>query len=214
MDERTDIQVVGMSELAKRMDALLTSNPAMEKEVKKIIRTALLEVVRLLQNDASSGLQMKSDPRSAYKAIRMAVYRQILGGNVNILRGRRSNGGGGSGIYANRTLSPGQRGGNRRSRSPRTEALDGYMGEERGFILRFLNAGAYDRKIKDFVVNDKRKRNEWNKNPNTGNRGSIEARNWFGPQSTDRMQNAAEKIAQGIDALIRDIMEEGHTIQG
>ena len=137
-------KVVGLDAQMKQLDALLTKDPGMEKAVKGIIREALKMVRRKLSGGASAGLRMKNDPRQAYKAIKMAVYRRILGGNVSILQKRKA------GAKHDMWLPSGHvgRGGNRRKRSQRTIDLQSYYGEDRGFILRFLNQGTQERAIK------------------------------------------------------------------
>jgi hypothetical protein len=155
-----------------------------------------------LRKDAASGLEMDSDPRHAYKAIRFAVYKKIFGGQVNILNSRRA--GAPTGYKPPRTLTPGQRGGNRRKRNSRD--LDKYEGVDRGFILRWLNNGmtkTNPRAIK-FTENDRRKVDKWNKHPNTGNRGAIAPRNWFRGASLQELQKVAGEMEALIDKIIKD----------
>ena len=84
------IETEGFAQFVKKIEALQTEDPSMKKHLQKIIRTMLMGVRANLMKDAKSGLQMDSDPRSAYKAIRTAVYRRILGGQVNILQKRKA----------------------------------------------------------------------------------------------------------------------------
>ena len=71
-------------------------------------------------------------------------------------------------------------------RSRRTEDLLTYQGSERGFILRFLNAGTNGRESR------------------IGNRGSIAPRNFFAASSHTAMQKAAEQL----DTLIQDLIKK------
>jgi len=192
-------KIDGLVEQQKELEALMMTNPAMEKKVQGLIRKVLGEVRRAMSNEAKNA--MKSDPRQAYKAVKSAVYRQILGGNVSILNKKKR--GAFSAYEPPRKLTPGQRGGNRVKRSQRTEDLVHYAGADRGFILRFLNAGTGNRNIKHFNYDEKRKVDKWNKRPNTGFRGSIAARNWFGNRSQKEMENAADHLTQLIDELIK-----------
>ena len=202
-------EVEGFVEQRKELDRLLMSNPAMEKKVQGLIRKAL-SAARHDFAKAASG-KMKSDPRAAYKAIRSIVYKRILGGNINILNKKRASGGGGS-YTPTRTLRTGQRGGNRRLRSGRTMKLESYYGSDRGFILRFLNQGTQDRVI-NFMPNNNRENvhrgsqggnlKKYGKTINTGYRGHISARNWFGSSSQHIMTAAAESLTWMIDDLIK-----------
>ena len=180
------IEITGIDERIKQMQQLSTTNPLMRNRIQEVIKKVLAQVRKNLQKDAKSGLNMDSDPRKAYKAVRMAVYRRILGGNVNILQSRRAK----QGNYYEppRTLKAGQRGGNRIKQSDRTKQLMTYEGADRGFILRFLNAGTNDRTTR------------------YGNRGNIESRNWFGNRSQQEMENAAANIDKMIDDIITGIM--------
>lgn len=202
-------EVEGFVEQRKELDRLLMSNPAMEKKVQGLIRKVLAAVKKSLGQAARD--KMNSDPRHAYKAIRTAVYKRILGGNVNILNKRRASSAGGS-YTPTRTLRSGQRGGNRKERSERTYRLESYEGSDRGFILRFLNAGTNDRYI-NFFPDSRREHvhrgsqggnmKKYGKTINTGRRGRIAARNWFGSRSQQEMEAAANNLEKFIDALIQ-----------
>ena len=211
MADNGTIEVTGLEERIKKMGELSTKNPEMRKRINEVIRQTLAQVRKSLQGDARSGLDMKSDPRNAYKAVRMAVYRRLFGGQVNILQSRKAHGGR---IYEP-PRHPSRRGGNRRTRSGRTEQLMSYQGADRGFILRFLNAGTGERKI---VFNQDENRSKVNrgsrggniekygKTTNTGTRGAISARNWFGPRSQAEMERAAQNLDKMIDDIITGVM--------
>ena len=55
-----------------------------------------------------------------------------------------------------------------------------------------------------FTEDSRRKVDKWNKHPNTGNRGAISARNWFGSASQRELNQAAEKLQAIIDRIIND----------
>lgn len=209
----SSFDVDGLVQQRKELDQLLMKNPAMEKKMQKIIRTVLGKVRRALASDAKNA--MKSDPRQAYKAVRTAVYRRILGGQVNILNKKKA---GAPGSYVpTKTLKSGQRGGNRRVRSPRTRALQGYQGSDRGFILRFLNSGTSDRYI-NFLPDSSREHvhrgsqggnvKKYGRTINTGRRGNIASRNWFGQRSHVEMENAAANLERMIDDLIKESIKQ------
>ena len=184
MADNGTIEVTGLDERIKKMGELSTKNPEMRKRINEVIRQTLAKVRKSLQSDARSGLDMQSDPRNAYKAVRMAVYRRLFGGQVNILQSRKAHGGR---LY-DPPRNPSHRGGNRRTRSGRTEQVMSYQGAERGFILRFLNAGTGERTSR------------------YGKRGSIAARNWFGPRSQAEMERAAQNLDKMIDDIITGVM--------
>lgn len=186
MADKGTIEITGLDERIKKIGSLSTKNPVMRQRINEVIRQTITQVRKRLSSEAQSGLQMQSDPRKAYKAIRSAVYRRIFGGQVNILNSRKAHG---MHLYEPpRTLTAGQRGGNRTKRSQRTTELMSYQGADRGFILRFLNAGTTER-ISRY-----------------GNRGSISARNWFGPRSQQELERAASQLDKMIDDIVNGIM--------
>lgn len=209
-------EVEGFVEQKKELDRLLMSNPAMEKKMQGIIRKVLSAVRKNMSKEAL--VAMKEDPRKASKAVRTMVYKRILGGNVNILNKRRASGGGGS-YTPQRTLLAGQRGGNRRPRSARTIALESYYGKDRGFILRFMNSGTPgNRNLQNFRVDPAREHvhrgsqggnlQKYGKTINTGYRGHIAPRNWFGNRSHQEMESAAENLSRFIDKLIQQELKQ------
>ena len=69
--------------------------------------------------------------------------------------------------------------------------IDSYHGVDRGFILRFLNAGTVERESR------------------YGKRGSLRPRNWFGVSSAYQMDAAADEVAQEIENMLQ---QEFHQI--
>lgn len=178
------ITIDGIDELNRKLEQMKTQGTGFEKRLREAIRKIMGEARANLQKDAASGLQMQSDPRHAYKAVRYAVYKRIFGGQVNILQSRRA--GNRTSYEPERKIREGQRGGNRMMRSRRTENLMSYEGKDRGFILRFLNQGTTQRTSYG------------------GNRGSIAARRWFGSASQRQLEASAAKLQQIIDKVINE----------
>ncbi len=202
------VETEGFAALQKKLEELQTKDPGMRKAIQDVIRTVLKEVRRAVSNSAKSGLGMDSDPRKAYKAVRSAVYKRILGGQVNILARRKA---GKPGNYQKPKKGLPKRGGNRWGRSDRTKQLEGYEGMDRGFVLRFLNAGTADRGIWSYSDKNGMRHalgSASSMNIKTraysGNRGSIMARNWFGDRSQKELENASDKLQRLIDEVIME----------
>ena len=170
------------------LEAMLVSNPDTAAAMRKLI-SAEVSKARAAVAQAASGA-LKNDPREAWKAVRRSVYKSILGGQVNILN-QKGAASGSNGYRPARKLdsNPHQRGGNRRKRSAETDRIDGYVGKDRGFILRFVNSGTAERQTR------------------YGRRGSITARNWFPNIGQRELEAAAERLAVEIDRELVRIME-------
>ena len=170
------------------LEAMLVSNPDTAAAMRKLI-SAEVSKARAAVAQAASGA-LKNDPREAWKAVRRSVYKSILGGQVNILN-QKGAASGSNGYRPARKLdsNPHQRGGNRRKRSANTDRIDGYVGKDRGFILRFVNSGTAERQTR------------------YGRRGSITARNWFPNIGQRELEAAAERLAVAIDRELVRIME-------
>ena len=181
--------------------AAMSTDPKMRKVIQQHIREALFAARR----EVMEAFHAESDPRESRRAIRTTVYEKVLGGNINILTGKTAHGGGS--YEPPRTLTPGQRGGNRRKRSERTKQIMGYGPLDRGFILRFVNSGTKTRVI-GFRNTVKANRSAYEKRvtrisrgekSHTGNRGAIAARNWFMQSAESALGNAAQTIADLIE---------------
>jgi hypothetical protein len=146
------------------------------------------------------------DPRQSLRAIRNSVYEKVLGGQINIKRSRKEHGGGNS-YTPPRTLTPGQRGGNRRPRSERTEQINRGSPLDRGWILNILDKGTKTRVI-GFRNTQKGNRDRYGarvtrihrgETSHTGNRGAIAPRNWFRPAAERALQMAMQRISEMIE---------------
>ena len=208
MADSGTIEIKGLDERIKQLGEASTKNPMMRKRINEVIRAMILQVRKSLQGQAQSGLDMKSDPRKAYKAIKMAVYRKIFGGNVSILSPRRA---GTMHFYApprRGTKDPFGRGGNRMKRSSRTTDMMSYQGGDRWMVLQWLNNGTRDR----FSGSGRNGKTEAQYNAflertgGRGKRGNITARNWFGPRSYQELQAAAANIDAIIDDIVQGIL--------
>lgn len=198
MADSSTIVISDLKEFEKKLEQLKTDSPGFEKRLRGVIRKVMGRARANLRNSAAKGLNMRSDPRHAYKAVRYAVYKRIFGGQLNLFSSRRA--GAETGYQAPRKGSAG-RGGNRRPRVSRN--LDKYEGVDRGFILRWLNSGTNPRAIR-FVESDRRRVDKWNRHPNTGNRSHIQARHWFEGASQRELQDVAGWMQDLIDKIIKE----------
>lgn len=180
------VTTIGLGALVRKFERLKTSDPELARMLTAEIKKMLREVRNELSRDAQTGLQMNSDPRQAYRAIRHSVYRRIFGGNVNLLNGKRRGG--------NVGLSNGKR---------------EYFGAERGYVLRFLNQGTRDRYVgrRNNKANQKWYDEQVASGDRRGFRGHIEPRNWFSNASQAAMERAAEKLDTYIENVIKKLMD-------
>ena len=173
------------------LESMLVSNPDTAANIRKLITQEIAKARAAISQSAKGA--MASDPRQAYKAVRRSVYKSILGGQVNIFNPRGGASSSGSSFVKARKLDnhPHQRGGNRRKRSARTDQVDGYVGKDRGFILRFVNSGI-----------SKPRQTRY------GNRGVIPARNWLPTSGQRELEAAAERLSALIDKELVKMMSE------
>ena len=176
------ITVTGIEQYQEALQKMQTDNPATKRAFQAIIRRAIGEARKNVIKDARDVLE--NDPRHAYKAVRNSVYKQIFGGQINILSSRHR-GAATKWVKPKKDRPENARGGNRRKRSQRTMQLDSYEGVDRGFILRFQNAGTVERETR------------------YGNRGSLAPRHWFGISSAFQMDAAASRVAEEIENLLQ-----------
>lgn len=181
------IIVTGIERYQEALAKMQTDNPRTRKELQRIIRNAIGEARKNVIKDAKDVLE--NDPRHAYKAVRNSVYKQILGGQINILSSRHR-GAATKWTKPKKDRPENARGGNRRKRSQRTMQIDSYEGVDRGFILRFQNAGTVERETR------------------YGNRGSLTARHWFGISSAFQMDAAASRVAEEIEKLLQQEFQQ------
>ena len=194
-------------EQQKVLEAALSTNPKTQKALQKLIRKALLQARASMVNYVKTKLD-NGDPRGAARAIRTSVYRKILGGNINILDPKKAHGT--NSYEPTRTLRPGQRGGNRRPRSTRTDKVMHYAGEDRGFILRFVDSGTKQRAIERLMEFKKAgggSKFKWVQDASQyGNRGSISALGFFRSGAEPRLQYAVEYLADLIDEELEKML--------
>lgn len=169
----------------QQLEKILISSPEMEKKMRAIVRTVIQEARAAVMSSAKTEVH---STKAAWMAVRSAVYKRVMGGNVNILSGRSA--GGKRAPLPQNPDRTGKRGGNRMERSRRTEDLLTYYGKDRGFVLRFMNDGTTQRTSR------------------YGNRGSLAARNWFGPRSRSAFDRASESLAQRIDELVTETFNQ------
>ena len=184
------------------LERLLTTDPTMEQYMRTAVSYVLEQARKDVTNDISG--KLKSDPRQAARAVRSSLYKRILGGQVNILRKKRAG-------------SPGSVPPTTRGRLAETERYMGYQGSDRGFILRFLNAGTEERVTKHMNEHPIRRGNisdrpemYWKakgkpfKTSTIGSRGAIAGRNFFGPASTSAMNEAAVLLTKEFERIIAE----------
>ena len=186
---------------ADNLKAAMSTDPKMRKVIQQHIREALFEARKQVMSDFPAD---NGDPRQSAKAIRTSVYEKVMGGNINILTGKKAHG---SVNYQPTRKGTNGRGGNRRPRSERTKQIQSYGPLDRGFILRFVNSGTKTRVIgfRNTVKGNRARyeaavtRIHRGEKLRTGNRGAIAARNWFTTSAESALGNAAQMISDLIE---------------
>ena len=176
------------------LERLLTTDPTMEQ----YMRTAIAYVLEQARKDTMSEIasSIHNDPRHAARAVRRSLYKQILGGQINILQKKKA---GKTGSVPAST----------RGRLASTTRYLGYTGSDRGFILRFLNAGTAERTAAHMnghgIMRTSRTGRRLYKTSTIGGRGSIAGRNFFGPASLTAMNDAAMLLSKELERIIQEI---------
>ena len=167
------------------LEQALSTNPKTQKALQKLIQQVIKEARDQVVNSTHFD---NGDPRGARHSIRRTVYKKILGANINIYNSRKAHNV--TSYEPPRTLRPGQRGGNRRPRSAKTDRMMHYGPADRGMVLRWVNSGTNGRSTR------------------FGNRGSIVARNWFSQKGQAALQQAADNLANLIDTELMNILNK------
>lgn len=179
------VEVRGLVENANMFDHLLTTDKKFYDSTRSFIRSVLKDARKKVSRDIQTFIE--NDPRKAARAVKFAVYKTLFGGNLSILSKRKA--GVKYELVRQRKLdeNPHQRGGNRRPRSQRTQQLETYYGADRGFVLRFLNAGTDTRETR------------------FGTRGAIRPTGLFEHTAPWQMETAAEILADNINEYVKKV---------
>ena len=134
---RFDVNLsVDNTEFVEMCERLKYSNIIKDSDIRRVFAKVAKPVKKTVQQGARSS--MKRDPRKAWKGVRVITLKGGKGVVVGLLNPRKASGsmalqpkptGGKSGISRHRT------------RSERTNQVDGYQGADRSFILRMHNQG-------------------------------------------------------------------------
>lgn len=184
----------GVIELnVKNIESMMTDNPEMRQRLQEVIKKDVWQARQAVVRNMGSVFD-NGDPAQARRAVRNIVYEKVLGANLNILNMRR-----GTASWRVRqvdrkgTSDPKGRGGNRLKRSFKTIRMHGYEGKARGMILRWVNEG-----------------NKGDRTSRYGNRGSITARNFFGPLASAAFNVVSQHLAQMIEEEIAKSFNENN----
>ena len=165
------------------------------------MRTAIGYVLEQARRDTVSKIasELKSDPHHAARAVRRTLYKAILGGNINILPKKKAGAAG--------NVPPTTRG-----RLASTTRYMSYTGSDRGFILRFINAGTKDRVATHMnghrILRTERRGNRHYTTTTIGSRGQLLGQNFFGPNSLAAMNEAAVLLIKEFERIIQEISQK------
>lgn len=158
----------------------------------ELIRVELGKVLGIMRARAVQKAQTQGKAGSASYAVLRRMYKDELGGNINIAgnRGRISS--------RRRMYEPGKI--KPRHVSKRTRDLNEYYGPDRSFILRFLEGGTDVRTAKTFGPTGRGSTASW------GARGNIEPRSFFHNMSSD-MEQAAQQLGHTLKGYVEQWIE-------
>ena len=169
------------------LERLKYANMVKDSDLRKVFANVAKPVKKAVQQAARAA--MKRDRRKAYKAVRIITLKGGKGVVVGLLNPRKASGsmalpqkptGGKSGIRRHRT------------RSARTNQVDGYQGADRAWILRIVNQG---------TVKGPRMAGTRGTLKKEANRGELTAKRFFG-RAEMGMKQASQSLAVELGKII------------
>lgn len=177
------------------LEAALSTNPktqkALQKLINRVLKDARLDVVGAMRRSYDNG-----DPRGTAYNVRRVVYKEILGGNLNILKRRKKSASVRNNYEPPRKLKPHQRGGNRVPRGRRTDTVMHYGPLDRWWIQYMLEHGTGER-----MAGTRGGRL-------SGNRGVLAPRNFFTKAARPALQKAVENLSHLIDTELEAMLNK------
>lgn len=178
------------------LEQALSTNPKTQKALQKLIQ----QVIKQARIDTMNAIKFDNgDPREAVRSIRRTVYKKILGANINIYNSRKAHG---TNSYEPQR-HPSHRGGNRMTRSTRTQQIMSYAPQDRGMILRWVNSGTQQRQ----ALGGRMSKRGFDESRG-GNRGSIAPRNFFRNAGEPALVKAVDALANLIDTELENILNK------
>ena len=187
---RFDVNLsVDNREFVEMCERLSYENVVKSSDMRRVFAKVAKPVKRTVQQGARAA--MKSDPRKAWKGVRVITLKGGKGVVVGLLNPRKA-----GNAMAVPTKQNGGKSGIRRNRkrSARTNQVDGYQGADRAWLLRIVNQG---------TVNGPREAGTRGTLKKTANRGEITAKRFF-----DRAEPAMKQASQSLAAELGKIIEK------
>lgn len=180
-------------EFVAMLERLQYQNLVKSSDIRKVFAKVAKPVKVSVQQGARSA--MRSDPRKAWKAVRVITLKGGKGVVVGLLNPRKA----GNAMSVPQKATGGKSGIRRhRKRSARTNQVDGYQGADRAWLLRIVNQG---------TVNGPREAGTRGTLKKTANRGELTAKRFF-DRAEAGMKQASQSLASELGKIIEKRMKE------
>lgn len=177
----------------------------------KHLREAIFQELKAARDKIVEQIRFDNgDPRGTAHAVKRYIAGKYLGGVVSIADYKSKKTGTVNNYEAPRKLRPGQRGGNRMTRSGATQKRLSYGPQDRAFILMWLDAGTrvrysgHGRNGKTQAAYDK----FVDRNGGRGKRGQITPRDFFSRLGNPAMEKAIENLGKMVDEEFERLLKE------
>lgn len=179
-------------EFVAMLERLQYQNLVKSSDIRKVFAKVAKPVKVSVQQGARSA--MRSDPRKAWKAVRVITLKGGKGVVVGLLNPRKA----GNAMSVPQKATGGKSGIRRhRKRSARTNQVDGYQGADRAWLLRIVNQG---------TVNGPREAGTRGTLKKTANRGELTAKRFF-DRAEAGMKQASQSLASELGKIIEKRMK-------
>lgn len=172
------------------LERLKYQNLVKSSDIRKVFAKVAKPVKVSVQQGARSA--MRSDPRKAWKAVRVITLKGGKGVVVGLLNPRKA----GNAMSVPSKATGGKSGIRRhRKRSARTNQVDGYQGADRAWLLRIVNQGTGKNGPRMAGTRGTLKKEAY--------RGEITAKRFF-----DRAESGMKQASQSLAAELGKIIEK------